>query len=870
MRPCDSPDYGATPWPQMVVGNVRVDLVDLNLVLDLISESLSMGSPLAVVSANLQHIQYFSHDGEWGSRSSAAAVSGPTDSLRWLTLLDGMPLVRRSEAISGTPWPKLSGSDLLKVVLESAEGRGIRFGILGGESATHMRLREVFRKQYPGVVLAGAWAPTRAELDDQVVSQRIAEEISEARVQILVVSLGKPRQEEWISRFGLATGARVFLAFGAAVDFLAGRISRAPDIVVKLGGEWAWRLMLEPRRLGRRYLIHGPPAFLRLRSGTEVVYPSVSIVEDSSSLPRFVGLDGFAEICAVVVTHNNARDIDRLIGSLRWASQQFSVRVVVVDNDSHDDTVKKLRYHDDVVIVDSAANLGYAGGINRALQIVGRCRYILILNPDLVIEAKALGQMLEGAAQNNIGAVVPLILNQDGSRYCCIRREPSIGRAIVDAVQGSKLKIFPKSWSEIDTRPRSYADAHEVDWATGAALLVPYEVASAVGDWNESFFLYSEETDYFRRIRAAGWKVLFQPRAIVQHRGGGSGGNSVELTCLRVVNRVRYIDQNHSRLYAALFRLVVVIAQAVRSKKLADRRALFYLLHRRQWRELPHASLSSRQLSGQPRRGSVIVPACNEAAVIARTLRPLSHAASAGFFELIVVCNGCTDSTADVARSIDGVKVIELNEGSKPAALNAGDTAATLWPRLYLDADIQITAASVLAVLDRLTEQDVMAARPDYEHDLSRSSVWVRGYYRARNRIPRCQTSLWGAGAYGLSEAGHKRFGEFPLITGDDLYVDSLFSHFEKAVVATEPSIVTPPTRLGSLLAILRRSHRGEVELSSEAARPLRTARAVLSSIRGPKSGFDAAIYLGMALARRCSRQASVAWERDESSRRVL
>ena len=76
-----------------------------------------------------------------------------------------------------------------------------------------------------------------------------------------------------------------------------------------------------------------------------------------------------------------------------------------------------------------------------------------------------------------------------------------------------------------------------------------------------------------------------------------------------------------------------------------------------------------------------------------------------------MVCNGCTDDTADVARSVPGVRVVELEEGSKPAALNAGDKAATLWPRLYLDADIQISAAAVLAVLDRLGKGTCLAAR---------------------------------------------------------------------------------------------------------------------------------------------------------------
>ena len=96
-------------------------------------------------------------------------------------------------------------------------------------------------------------------------------EINDAGVDILVVGLGKPLQENWINRHGSQTGAQVLLAFGAVVDFLAGRIRRAPEPIVQAGAEWAWRLMLEPRRLGRRYLIDGPPALVRLRRKARVV-----------------------------------------------------------------------------------------------------------------------------------------------------------------------------------------------------------------------------------------------------------------------------------------------------------------------------------------------------------------------------------------------------------------------------------------------------------------------------------------------------------------------------------------------------------------------------------------------------------------------
>jgi glycosyltransferase involved in cell wall biosynthesis len=269
------------------------------------------------------------------------------------------------------------------------------------------------------------------------------------------------------------------------------------------------------------------------------------------------------------------------------------------------------------------------------------------------------------------------------------------------------------------------------------------------------------------------------------------------------------------------------------------------------------------------------MPAYNEAALIKRTLAPLSRAAVDGYIELIVVCNGCTDDTVDLARNVPGVRVLELAQGSKPAALNAGDDAATLWPRLYLDADIQISAEAVLAVLDRLAHGDVLVARPDCRYDGRGASALVRSYIRAGSRIPQYKLAMWGAGAYGLNEKGHERLGTFPAVTCDDLYVDALFNADEKAVVSTDPVVVKPPADAKSLLAILRRSRRGRAELLADRQgvgsrmrnTSVDTAVTVLRSIRGPQSAADAAVYLGMKLSGRYGYRNSQVWERDETSR---
>ena len=222
-----------------------------------------------------------------------------------------------------------------------------------------------------------------------------------------------------------------------------------------------------------------------------------------------------------------------------------------------------------------------------------------------------------------------------------------------------------------------------------------------------------------------------------------------------------------------------------------------------------------------------------------------------------MVTNGCSDDTADRARQVPGAIVVELVMASKTAALNAGDDRATCWPRLYLDADIEITPTAVERVLTLLADGSALAARPAYRYDLTGANRVVRSYYRARQRIPESDKHLWGAGAYAVSKAGHDRLGRFPDVTADDMFVDSLFAPEEIAIVDTEPVRVRTPRDVPSLMAILRRTYSGNAEIASTYRdHPPRrrrtttsTARGLIAATAGPV--VDSVVYLGLVSAGR-------------------
>ena len=870
---------------RLLLADVPVDLLTAEDAVRMIVERARSGAgePLAVASVNLDHLHYFGAAGRWHGALDAAGRSGAVE---WLNLVDGAPIAARASALTQRQWPRLAGSDLIGPLLDECEEHGLSVGFLGGALQTQERLMQVLPRLRPKLRIAGCWAPERSMLGDAAANLHLCSEISGAGVDVLVVCLGKPRQELWITENGAATGASALLAFGAVVDFLAGRIQRAPDWASANGLEWAWRLALEPRRLAKRYLLQGPPAYLRLQrpagqSGSPV--PPGAVPRPAAPSPgrvpfRFAPPTGFADVCVLSVTHNNAGDVPGLIDSLRAETDDLAVRVVVADNSSTDTTLEQLALHSDVQVVQTGGNLGYAGGINAAALHTGDVGAVLVLNPDLRVCRGALRAMLERLRQPGTGIVVPLLADEDGTTYHSLRREPSIPRALGDALAGRRLAHRPGWLSEIEYDAEAYLYAHPVDWATGAALMVDMPLARRLSGWNEDFFLYSEETEYFHRARSTGAEVWFEPAATMVHRRGGSG-QSPELTALMAVNRVRYAELRHGKSYAAAFRTAVLLAEVLRTGGAGHRLAVPALLLSRHRRRLPGAGRASAAETPAAAdegavslpRGTIIIPCHNEERVIGATLDSLASVIAAGT-EAIVVCNGCTDGSAAEAGARAGVRVLEIMQASKTAAINAGNAAASFWPRLYLDADIKVGEETVRAVFEAL-DTGSLAVRPPVDYDLNGAALLVRSYYRARRHLPGAGTALWGAGAYALSAEAGQQLGTLPPVVADDLYVERFFPAAEKSVLDCPPVLVRLPRDVPSLLAVLRRTYRGNAEQGALNSTALNSAAGIFGSVRGPRSAFDAVVYTAFTLAGRRLAAAShpgTTWERDESTRTVF
>jgi len=254
---------------------------------------------------------------------------------------------------------------------------------------------------------------------------------------------------------------------------------------------------------------------------------------------------------------------------------------------------------------------------------------------------------------------------------------------------------------------------------------------------------------------------------------------------------------------------------------------------------MPESTHGTDNLAPVGPRVSIVVPAHNEEMRITGLLETLSVPAQRGDYAVFVVCNDCSDNTAQVASSFPGITVVEAAERGKAFALNEGDRlAGDVFPRIYCDADLRISAESIDALVACLDTDEVVAAGPRVEYACS-ESAWVVRQFCAALETPVIAEwlaqHLVGRGLYGLSRRARSRFGRFPSLVADDLFVDTQFALEEKAFPEDCVATVWVPT---STLQLLRQEVRvaegnREFRRSSPGGEAQDHAKRLLAAVRG-------------------------------------
>lgn len=277
----------------------------------------------------------------------------------------------------------------------------------------------------------------------------------------------------------------------------------------------------------------------------------------------------------VVVTYNSAAVLKDLLDSLQVALAPISsVRVIVADNASSDSSAAIARHHPiGAFVVPVGYNAGYSAGINIAVSRFGRNCALLLLNADIRLHPDCITAMLAALQGPRVGVVVPRTLHDDGTLSHSIRREPSLLTAWSEALLGGRLAGL-LGLGEIVMDKTAYETNQDIALASGAILMVSAAARERIGDWDERYFLYSEEVDYQRRAREAGFTIRLVTDAVCAHIGGESNSDP-GLFSLLTTNRARYYRRYHGPVATAFFRLAILVGEGIRFALGPTHRAAF-------------------------------------------------------------------------------------------------------------------------------------------------------------------------------------------------------------------------------------------------------------------------------------------------------
>ncbi len=262
---------------------------------------------------------------------------------------------------------------------------------------------------------------------------------------------------------------------------------------------------------------------------------------------------------SIIIVSWNVRELLRAC----LAALPCESEIIVVDNASSDGSAAMVAAEfPQVRLLANRQNRGFTGGNNDGLRLATR-PFVFFLNPDTVVQDGALLHMLDYlATHEDVGVVGPQLRYGDGTLQSSRRRFPTFATALFESTPlawhwPALRNPWARRYHLADVSPDKI---QEVDWLVGAALLTRRAVLDQVGGFDEGYFMYSEELDWQRRVKQAGWRVVYLPEAVITHYEGQS---SAQVTAARHIrfnsSKVRYFRKHHTPVAAGFLRLALLV-----------------------------------------------------------------------------------------------------------------------------------------------------------------------------------------------------------------------------------------------------------------------------------------------------------------------
>lgn len=267
------------------------------------------------------------------------------------------------------------------------------------------------------------------------------------------------------------------------------------------------------------------------------------------------------QLSVIIVNWNVADLLADCLQSLSEGRDDVALEVIVVDSASQDGSVSMMRRDFPwVQVLAQSENVGFPRGNNIGIA-AARGAYVLLLNPDTVVLNGALARMVAYVDANaDVGVLGPQLRYPDGTIQSSRRRFPTRLTAFFESTWLERWAPgdILRDYRVLDVAEDQVVD---VDWVMGAAMMVRREVVDTVGGMDEGYFMYSEELDWCRRIKDAGWRVVYFPEAVIVHHEGKSSEQVVtERHIYFQQAKLRYFRKYHGRLFAFALRLFLIMS----------------------------------------------------------------------------------------------------------------------------------------------------------------------------------------------------------------------------------------------------------------------------------------------------------------------
>jgi len=286
------------------------------------------------------------------------------------------------------------------------------------------------------------------------------------------------------------------------------------------------------------------------------------------------------DVSVCIVNLNSIKLLEECLNSLKYGISPLSYEIIVVDNFSNDGSQNFIRKNfNNVRLISNSRNHGYTSEINKAMRI-GKGRYKLILNPDSRLMPKSIVRLVTFLKNTiGVGIVGPLVLNEDGSFQWSCRRGLARPFAVFSYFLGI-AKLFPENqiFTGYHLNHLNIEEINEVSGVSGSCMLIDQKLIDDIGYFDEKYFAYQEDSDYCLRAINSGWKVYYNPKAKVIHKGGFGGSNSVPFRSIFEWHRsyIIYYFKHFSKDYGIVFNilyLVIMIGKLIFSE-------IFFLVRR--------------------------------------------------------------------------------------------------------------------------------------------------------------------------------------------------------------------------------------------------------------------------------------------------